>query len=126
MGVIRELSREFSGVAVLRVLTYQEDVCLAVRDPLGLVDPIQNLAITEDLTKTMRSMEDLGNLNDEKIAIVNFSYISQLFSQLVVCKNRDWEEYRYRAKLISLANMDKPQEPCRLVVSKWFYEVYIL
>lgn len=122
---MKELAKEYTGVTVLRVFTYLDDVCLAVRDPFGMIEPTQNLASSEDLTKTLRAVEDLGNLNEEKIAMVNFSYISQVLTSLVVCKNREWEEYRYRAKFVSLANTDKPTNPTRLIVSKWFYEVNV-
>lgn len=119
----KTLTKQKQGVTVLKALNYQDEVCLIVRDPWGLLDQGSNLLQSDDSNRILKNFEDMNNPADEKLFMAPVSIISATLAYAVVCKVRDWEEYRFRGKLVSLQNADGTPDPTSLVVSKWYYEV---
>lgn len=120
---MKRIAKELSGLSILRVVNIQEEPCLAFRDPMGLVDPLHNLLNSEEQGRISRNLEEFGNLAEEKINVASVVNLFNAFPTMIVCKIRDWEEYKYISKLVSLENTDKGKDPTKLVISKWFYEI---
>lgn len=119
----KSLTRHKLGVTILRALNYQDEVCLIVRDPWGLLDPGSNLLQSEDSNRILKNFDDLGSPAEEKLFMAPVSIITATLSYAVVCKVRDWEEYRFRGKMVSLQNSGDSSDPTSIVASKWYYEV---
>lgn len=124
LAEMKRMTKDFSGVCPLRIINFQDELCLVFRDPMSIVDPSLNLINVDDQSRLFRALEEFGSLVEEKIVVASIANIHSIFPVMAVCKVREWEEYKYVGKLVTLLNTDKPRsDQTKLVVSKWFYEI---
>ncbi len=110
-------------LTLIKVFGYQDEISLVLRDPLGVLDPANNLLAGEDNSRQNRGADELGDWIEERYFLTLLSNIVTPYPCALICKIKDYEEYRYRCKFISMINTDKPESPTQLVVSKWYFEV---
>lgn len=109
------------AVSVLKVINYAEEFCLVIRDPQGVIDPSVCVSL-EDVIRNVRGVEDLGNFTEERLYLIMLREAVNIFSTAIICKTREYEEFRYRGKFVSITNtMNKT--PTNFIISKWYYEV---
>lgn len=113
---------------VLKAMTFQDELCLLIRDLAGAIDPSLNLILNDEQgkmsTNSLKNYEEFANAQEEKLVLMPLHQLLNAYPICVACKVREWEEIKFNGKFVAIENSGKQsKDKTKIVVSKWYYEL---